>query len=107
MPRQFTDENNKVSSTVADAWTTAGSAQGHGILRLEAVYWDGASGSDLKIRDAYGNEIYHFVSEGAAIIDQLASPLTVKLPLQYYTDEADTEIVIHGLIPTGVTGYTP
>jgi len=96
MPRQFTDDNNKVSSTVADAWTPLGTTQGYTRLKLQGVYWDGTSGSDLKIRDAFGNEIYHFVSEGADIIDQLPSPLTVRLPLKYYTDEAGKEIVIHG-----------
>lgn len=96
--REFGNDNNRVSSTVADAWTAFGSIPWAGPFDFQGVYWDGSATSDLKIRDRYGNVIYHFVSDGVAAIDQLASPLTVSGPLQYYTDEASKKIVIYGKI---------
>lgn len=96
--RNFGNNNNRVSSTVAGAWTDFGDAPWRGVFDFQGVYWDGSATKDLKIRDVYEDEIYHAVSDGTAVIDLLASPITVKGPLQYYTDEAAKKIVIYGKI---------
>ena len=98
MPREFGNDNNRVSSTVADTWTAFGSAPWNGAFLFQAVYCDLSTTQDLKIRDAYGKEIYHFVSEGAEVIDPLPTPFTVKGPLMYLTDEAGKEIIIYGSV---------
>lgn len=107
MQKNFGDDSNKVLSTVADTWTRIGSAtlptffsslRRGWVIDFQGVYWDGSATKDLKIRDAYGNEIYHAVSDGAAVVDLLASPLTVRLPLEYLTDEADKVIMVYGKV---------
>ncbi len=98
MAREFGNDNHRVSSTVADAWTDFGSVPWNGMIDFQGVYWDGSATQDLKIRDRYENVIYHAVSDGTAVIDQLPSPLTIKGPLQYLTDEAAKKIVIYGKV---------
>lgn len=98
MPREFGDDNNRVSSTVADSWTIFGDYPWNCCIEFQGVYWDGTAGKDLKIRDEYGKVIYHFVSDGVAVIDLLTHPITVKGRLQYLTDEAGKEIIIYGKI---------
>ena len=99
MPRAFADDNNVVlSSTVTGAWTDIGSIPWSGPFDFQGVFWDGSATQDLKIRDRYGREIYHAVSDGTAAIDLFVSPLTVEGPLQYYTDEVDKTIIVIGKI---------
>ena len=99
MSREFDSDNNVViGSTVTGAWTDLGSIPLDSPFDFQGVYWDGSATQDLKIRDRYGREIYHAVSDGIAVIDLLPSHLTVKGPLQYYTDEANKTIIVYGKV---------
>lgn len=99
----YEDAKLRVSSTVTGSYTeiepdatleTRAGSPGT-VVRLCAVHWVGSAGQDLKIRDAYGDVVYHSIGDAVDAIDPLASPLPVRLPLSYLTDEAGKEIIVY------------
>jgi hypothetical protein len=92
----FNDAVNKVDDCVANVWTRFSDVEDDSqVISFQAVYFN-ASGS-LQIRDAYQDVIYSTSISGAMTQpDILVSPLTVRLPLEYYSNVASGSIRIFG-----------
>lgn len=93
----FGDLHNKVDGCVSGAWTRFSYDGDDGrVIRFQAVYSNISSGS-LQIRDAYGDVIYNNdILTLMAEPDVLASFLTVRLPLEYYSSVSGSSIRIWG-----------
>ena len=96
--QNYGDENNKVDNAVSGSWTQFGLIEDAGrIIDFQAVYWDGSSGSFLTLRDAYDNVIYYDVVATTMVEPEiLVSPITIRLPIEYLTNEASSSIRIWG-----------
>lgn len=94
----YGSDDNKVDDTVSGSWTQFGLTEdADRIIDLQAVYWDGSSGNFLTLRDAYGDVIYYDVAAVAMVEPEiLVSPITIRLPIEYLTNEASSSIRIWG-----------
>lgn len=94
----FGNNENKVDVSISGSWTQFGLVEDTDrIIDFQAVYWDGSSGNFLALRDAYDNVIYYNVSAAAMVEPEiLVSPITIRLPIKYLTNEASSSIRIWG-----------
>ena len=94
----YGNDNNKVDNAESGSWTQFGLIEdADRIIDFQAVYWDGSSGNFLTLRDAYDNVIYYNVSAAAMTEPEiLVSPITIRLPITYLTNEASSSIRIWG-----------
>ena len=94
----YGSDNNKVDNVVSGSWTQFGLIEDAGlIIDFQAIYWDGSSGNFLTLRDAYDNVIYYNVSAAQMVEPEiLISPITIRLPIKYLTNEASSSIRIWG-----------
>lgn len=94
----YGDDNNKVDVSVSGSWMQFGLEEDNDrVIDFQAVYWDGSDGNFLTLRDKYGDVIYYNVSAAAMVEPEiLISPITVRLPIEYLTNEASSSIRIWG-----------
>lgn len=94
----YGSDNNKVDDSISGSWTQFGLIEDADlIINFQAVYWDGSSGNFLMLRDAYDDVIYYNVSATAMLEPEiLISPITIRLPITYLTNEASSSIRIWG-----------
>ncbi|MCK4359237.1 MAG: hypothetical protein KAW92_10955 [Candidatus Cloacimonetes bacterium] len=93
----YGSDNNKVDNCVANVWTQFGLIEDTDlVIHFQAIYFNCPSGS-LQIRDAYGDIIYNTSILSAMIQpDILNYPLTVRLPLEYFSTASGSSIRIFG-----------
>jgi len=96
--QNFGDDDNKVDATVSGSWTRFGLVEdADHVIHFQGVLWNGSGGSFLTLRDKYGNVIYYHVSTVQMTSpDILTHPITIRLPLEYLTNEASSSIRVFG-----------
>lgn len=96
--QNFGDDENAVDATISGSWTRFGLAEdADHIIDFQAVLWSGTGGDFLTLRDKYGDVIYYNVNATPMLEpDILTHPITVRLPIEYLTNEASSSIRIFG-----------
>lgn len=95
----YGSDNNKVDNSISGSWTQFGLIEDTDlIIDFQAVLWDCETvGGFLRLRDAYKDEIFYYVADGSRpAVELLDSPMTVRLPLQYFTNISSCSIRIWG-----------
>jgi len=98
MYQNFADDDNKVTATVSGSWTRFGLVEDTDhIVDFQAVLWSGTGGDFLTLRDKYGNVIYYTTNASPMLEpDILTHPITIRLPIEYLTNEPSSSICIFG-----------
>jgi hypothetical protein len=96
--QNFGDADNKIDATVSGSWERFSIVEDDDrIVDFQAVLWNGTSGSFLTLRDAYSFVIYYAINVSPMLMpDVLPSFMTVRLPIQYLTNESSSSIHIFG-----------
>ena len=94
----YGSNNNRVNVSISGSWTQFGLEEDNDrVIDFQAVLWDGSSGNFLTLRDKYGDVIYYNVSAIAMVEPEiLISPITIRLPIEYLTNEVSSSMRIWG-----------
>ena len=93
----FNAAHNKVRNSVSAIWTPVGEGTANLAVNVYGIYYDGASGSALQIRDNEDDIWYAFTSDGGSGIDLFINPLPLYTTFDYYDSTGSNTIIIYGV----------